>query len=91
MWAINATTVAGSSLLGAGSTSQTLWAPWDIYVDNTSAVYVSDTANYRVQKWLPGASSGTTVVNSSSGAGLNQFNNSKYCFPFNFSHQSLVF
>ncbi len=91
MWAANATTVAGSSLLGAGSTSQTLWSPQDVFVDSIGSIYVSDANNYRVQRWFPGASSGTTVVSGSSGTGTNQFNNSKYCFPFNFSHQSLVF
>jgi hypothetical protein len=89
---VNATTVAGSSILGGGSTSQTLQYPTDVFIDTIGAIYVADSSNYRVQKWLPGASNGTTVVPGSSGTGLNQFNSSKQCFFF-FIHlyQSLVF
>lgn len=48
--------------------------PTDIFVDSSGAMYVADSSNNRVQRWFVGASIGTTVVNGSSGTGLNQFN-----------------
>lgn len=43
--------------------------PWGIYVDNTGAIYVVDRGNHRVQKWMIGAASGTTVAGSTSDPG----------------------
>ncbi|CAF3883343.1 unnamed protein product, partial [Rotaria sp. Silwood1] len=75
MWAANATTVAGSSLGANGISPHLLTSPWDAVLDNTGAVYVSDTGNLvpRVQMWLLGATSGTTVAGGTSGLGLDQF------------------
>ena len=72
MWTANATTVAGSSTGLAGSTASLLYYPKDVFADNRGALYVSDSNNYRVQKWLPGATNGSTVAGGSNGAGLNQ-------------------
>ena len=76
---MNATNAAGSDFFGGGSALHQLYYPRDVYVDPTGIVYVTDSNNYRVQKWLPGANNGTTVVLGSAGTGLNQFNDSK-CF-----------
>ena len=82
VWAVNASTVAGSSVAASGSTTSLLYYPIDVFVDNIGAIYVADSRNYRVQKWLPGASSGTTVAGGSTGTGLNQFNSGKCCFVY---------
>lgn len=83
-WAVNGTTVAGSSLLGGGSTPQQLSNPTDVYADSAGSIYVADSNNNRVQKWLVGASNGTTVVPGSAGTGLNQFSSSE-CFSLSLS------
>lgn len=71
--------MAGSSSGGAGSGAELLDSPWDVVIDDTSAIYVSDKQNKRVQKWLPGASNGTTVAGGGgvTGTGLNQIDGGK--------------
>jgi len=44
--------VAGGN--GAGSAANQLSAPWGIYVDSFSSVYVVDRSNNRVQYWSSG-------------------------------------
>jgi sugar lactone lactonase YvrE len=52
--------------------------PNGLFVDTTASntLYVADTGNHRIQKWLPGATSGITVAGQSGvpGNGLNQLN-----------------
>ncbi len=80
-WAPGATfgvTVAGQSVPTSGSDASHLKQPRGIYVDASGNIYVSDYGNHRVQKWTPGASSGTTVAgqsNATSGSGTTQLNN----------------
>ena len=78
-WAVNASTVAGVSSGGSGATAFRLNGPMDVFSDNFGSVYVSDLNNNRVQKWLPGASSGTTVAGGSPGTGLDQLSIGKSC------------
>ena len=78
VWNLNATTVAGSSQGTSGSTPALLSQPYDVFVDGNGTIYVTDTLNSRIHKWLPGASTGITVAGGSSGTGLNQFNNREY-------------
>jgi DNA-binding beta-propeller fold protein YncE len=59
--------VAGSASGTSGSQAQLLRRPTGVYVDSAGNVYVADENNHRIQKWAPGASSGTTVAGSSSG------------------------
>ncbi|CAF4613494.1 unnamed protein product, partial [Rotaria socialis] len=54
---------------GAGSTSERLYNPWGIYVDVNGSMYIADRSNHRVQLWLPGAISGTTVAGVTGDAG----------------------
>ena len=82
MWRVNATTVTGSSIGLAGSTASLLYYPKDVFVDNRGAVYVSDSSNYRVQKWLPGATNGSTVAGGNYGTGLNQLGGGKLCILY---------
>jgi sugar lactone lactonase YvrE len=65
----------------AGSNANQFNGPQGLFVDTTASntLYVADTANHRIQMWLPGASTGTTIAGQTgvSGSGLNQLNNPK--------------
>jgi sugar lactone lactonase YvrE len=62
----------------AGSNANQFNGPQGLFVDTTASntLYVADTSNHRIQMWLPGASTGTTVAGQTgvSGSGLNQLN-----------------
>lgn len=60
------------------SLAERVGRPRDVFIDNSGALYIADTVNYRVQKWLPGATNGTTVAGGSGGSALNQFGYGKY-------------
>jgi gliding motility-associated-like protein len=65
-------TVAGG-LSDRGSLAGQLNNPIGLYVDGIGNVYITDRLNYRIQKWAPGASSGTTVAGGNGqGVGANQ-------------------
>ncbi|CAF1184234.1 unnamed protein product [Adineta ricciae] len=52
----------------SGSSSNNLNSPEGVYVDSIrNAIYVADYGNNRVQKWVIGASNGTTIAGLSSG------------------------
>lgn len=70
--ATNGVTVAG---INFGSSPSQLANPIGIYVDASGAMYITDNGNSRVQKWNPGASTGTTVAGGNGiGSNANQFN-----------------
>jgi CO/xanthine dehydrogenase Mo-binding subunit len=77
-WSSNATTIAGSPIGLSGDTSTYLNSPLNVFVYNSSTIYVLDSNNYRVQLFHSNSMVGTTVVNGSSGSALNQFSSS-YC------------
>ena len=73
--AINATVIAGLKGLN-GSNSSQLNYPNDVCVDKEGNLYVSDTNNHRIQKFVNGSMNGITIAGISgvSGSALNQFN-----------------
>jgi hypothetical protein len=73
VWASNATTIAGSPVGLRTVTSTGFHYVTDIWISNNSYIYMLDSGNLRVQLYLPGATSGITVINGSYGTGLNQF------------------
>ncbi|CAF1026824.1 unnamed protein product [Adineta steineri] len=73
VWALNATTVAGSSSGSSGSTLTKLKTPIAVIVDNNSNTYVADTGNYRVLQFPVNSTTGVLRINGSFGTGLNQF------------------
>ncbi len=75
-WSSNATTIAGSPIGLYDDTSTYLNSPYDVFVYNSSTLYVLDSDNYRVQLFLSNSMVGTTVISSSSGSALNQFSSS---------------
>ncbi|CAF1128659.1 unnamed protein product [Adineta steineri] len=52
----------------------------DVYVDIYGNIYVTDTRNYRIQKYINGSKNATSLagVNGSAGSALNQLNTSRY-------------
>ena len=82
-WSVNATTVAGSATGSYGSNASSLNDPMDVFVSNNGSIYVLDATNYRVQLWLPNATSGVTIINSSYGEQLDKFSTSKFTVQVN--------
>ena len=72
-YVFNGTTIAGSNLGYYGSGENYLDSPYDAFVDKNGTLYVADSDNYRVQRFLPGSTSGTTIVAGSSGSALYEF------------------
>lgn len=66
--------VAGGN--GGGSAMNQLNLPYGVAVDGPGNVYVADSGNNRVQKWAPGATTGTTVAGGNgAGSVANQLHN----------------
>ena len=75
-WNTSGITVAGETGLN-GSASSRLNLPWDLTLDWSNTLYVSDRQNNRVQKFLRGSLNGSTVAgdaNGQSGRNLSQLN-----------------
>jgi sugar lactone lactonase YvrE len=75
----------------AGSTNSQLNTPYGLVLDSSSGtLYISDTNNHRVMRYLSGASSGTVVAGGNGlGTGTTQLN-SPYGLYFDSSSNSLV-
>ncbi|CAF1254722.1 unnamed protein product [Adineta steineri] len=73
VWALNGTTIAGSSDGTAGSSTRQLSEPTTVIVDNSSNIYVADSGNFRVLLFRPTSNKGTLVINGSFGTEFNQF------------------
>ena len=56
------TLIAGLANGVNGNNSSALHCPSSVYIDRNSTAYIADTYNNRVQKWLFGATEGTTVA-----------------------------
>ncbi|CAF1405153.1 unnamed protein product [Adineta steineri] len=75
VWALNATTIAGSPTGIAGFNSTLLNQPIGIMVGKNDSIYVMDYSSpyYRMQLFYPSSQLGTIIINTTSGIGLNQF------------------
>ena len=63
--------VAGGN--GEGTELNQLFRPMDLHLDESDNLYVLDTYNHRVVKWLPGAIQGSVVAGgNNNGSDLNQ-------------------
>ena len=63
--------IAGGN--NSGNSLNQLNRPWGIYVDSSETVYVADSYNHRIMKWLSGASQGVLVAGGNNeGYALNQ-------------------
>lgn len=59
-WNMTGITVAGTGT--AGSALNQLSSPKNIFLDSIGNLYISDSANHRIVRYAPGASSGTVVA-----------------------------
>ncbi|CAF1441912.1 unnamed protein product [Adineta steineri] len=75
VWAVNATTIAGSPTGSSGFNSTLLYYPTGILVGTNDSIYVIDykSSRYRMQLFYPGSQLGTIIINTTSGTALNQF------------------
>ena len=72
-WNTNASTVAGGN--GSGNAANQFNVPFHVFVDGSGNVFVADYVNHRIQKWLPGATTGITVAGGNgAGSAANQLN-----------------
>ena len=77
------TTVAGQAAGTWGTVANSLYYPAGITLDSNGSLYVVDSNNHRVQLWLSGASSGSTIA----GTGHTVASNTEMInFPFCFRH-----
>ncbi|CAF4518700.1 unnamed protein product, partial [Didymodactylos carnosus] len=58
--------VAGNGIAGNGANQ--LHSPSDVIVDQNGTLYIADRFNNRIQRWLPNATSGDTILGSATGA-----------------------
>ncbi|CAF4031056.1 unnamed protein product [Adineta steineri] len=73
-WASNATTIAGSPIGLTGFTATLLNNSEGAWIDSNDSMYVIDCGAYcRVQIFDPGNLEGITIINGTSGTGLDQF------------------
>lgn len=78
-WSENATTFAQYGPIVEGPDYFTYrFRPQDILITNNDYIYVLLNGNLTVQLWLPNATSDITILNSSFGYGLDQFQKSMY-------------
>ncbi|CAF0824827.1 unnamed protein product [Didymodactylos carnosus] len=66
---------AGQTGVSGGKADQ-LWYPEGVFIDESDAngpLYICDSNNQRIQKWLQGAASGTTVADGGRAEGLTTF------------------
>ncbi|CAF1234757.1 unnamed protein product [Rotaria sordida] len=71
--ALNGTTVAGQASGTSGTGAAYLRAPTGVIIDSNNNIYVSDSNNARIQEWINGATSGTTIAGTgSSGSAYNR-------------------
>ena len=79
-WAPDATegTIVAGSSSGSGDATNQLNEPYDVHLDFSGNLYISDYSNNRVMKWESGATEGTVVAGGNGqGDATNQLNHPK--------------
>lgn len=66
-WNATGTTMAGSAAGTSGVTASLMSITYSLALDSSNALYLTDYGNNRIQKWVVGASSATTVAGQASG------------------------
>ncbi|CAF1143790.1 unnamed protein product [Adineta steineri] len=67
-WNSTGNTVAGDAAASSGIASNRLNFPYGLKFDSSNALYITDYNNNRIQKWIAGASNGSTVAGQINGA-----------------------
>lgn len=65
-WNTTGTRVAGITS-SPGTAANQLDRPFSVVLDSSNALYIADQQNNRIQKWIMGAASGTTIAGQSGG------------------------
>ncbi|CAF4161073.1 unnamed protein product, partial [Rotaria sordida] len=66
----NSTGITAAGVTGStGTAANELSLPFGLFLDSSDSLYIADYGNSRVQKWLTGASSGSTVAGQVTGVG----------------------
>ena len=68
-WYSTGTIVAGTGSMGTGANQ--LYNPYGLALDSSNSLYIVDRLNHRVQKYLSGTLTGTTVAGQASGIAGN--------------------
>ncbi|CAF3849319.1 unnamed protein product [Rotaria sp. Silwood1] len=86
IWNDTGITVAGNGI--SGSALNQLNEPWNIFIDPTTDIlYIADSLNHRIVKWLPGATSGVVIAGTgSSGSSSSQLNTPKDVYVDSFGN-----
>ncbi|CAF1219873.1 unnamed protein product, partial [Didymodactylos carnosus] len=88
-WNTTGITVAGQADGTSGNGSNQLLYPNSVFLDSNEDMYIADRNNYRIQKWLKGAVSGTTVAGNS--ADPNVDNQLKYPEDVYVTQQQMIY
>ena len=75
-WSMNASTVAGEPTGLSYTNEELLRTPFDAFIDSNDILYVLDSGNYRLRRYVANDTIGTLVINGSHGSELNQFGES---------------
>ncbi|CAF3664686.1 unnamed protein product [Adineta steineri] len=71
-WNVTGTTVAGTGSSITTAAADQLDHPFSLALDSSNILYIADQQNNRIQKWILGAMTGTTIAGDSGGiAGTN--------------------
>ncbi|CAF0965936.1 unnamed protein product [Rotaria magnacalcarata] len=71
----NSTEIVAGDINGKGNGSHQLNEPTQIYVNSFGDIYIADSKNHRIQKWVKGAKEGITVAGGNGlGSMPNQLN-----------------
>ncbi|CAF0757588.1 unnamed protein product [Adineta steineri] len=71
-WNVTGTTVAGTGSSITTAAADQLDHPFSLALDSSNTLYIADQQNNRIQKWILGAMTGTTIAGDSGGiAGTN--------------------
>ena len=71
--------VAGATGVSSAGLNR-LSNPFDIFLDYSGNLFISDQGNNRVVRWSPGATSGVVVAGGTQGSGLTQLNTPRGIF-----------
>ncbi|CAF4185161.1 unnamed protein product, partial [Adineta steineri] len=72
-WNSTGITVAGDAGGSSSTAANRLNQPYVLRFDSSIALIISDTANQRIQRWIIGNSSGTTIAGQANGTAGSSF------------------
>ena len=80
-------TVAGDGSGIAGTGAGLFSHPFDVVIDLNENVFVADTLNHRIQQWIRGSSTGTTIAGTT---GVVSDSANTFNFPYGITYDSIT-